>query len=88
LTGWPVVSRSLRTMMLLALRIRNAAEGDSAYGSATDPTRFHSASVPWFSVPWVPRVVPVPVGPVTPVPASSSSPRGWVVPVPLMMSSP
>jgi hypothetical protein len=36
----------------------------------------------------VPSEVPVPVGPVTPVAASNSSPRGSVVPTPLMMSSP
>ena len=71
-----------------ALRIRNAAAGAWAYGSATEPTRFHRASVPWLAVPCVPRLVPVPAGPVTPVAASSSRPRGSVVPTPLMMSSP
>jgi hypothetical protein len=88
LTGWPEVSRSLRTITLLAFRMMKAALSLSAYGSATDPTRFHKASVPMFTVPWVPRVVPVPVGPVTPVPASRSRPRGSVVPAPLIKSSP
>jgi hypothetical protein len=40
--------------------------------------------VPWLAVPWVPRVVPVPAGPVTPVAASSKMPRGSVVPAPLI----
>jgi hypothetical protein len=38
-TGWPMLSRSFRTMMSEALRSRNAEVGADAYGSAKDPTK-------------------------------------------------